>query len=89
MGTDNFKSLTRRVILSQTNPVAEIAALPAFVSSCSLIASYWTEEYRGRAWCQAELLMARAFCAVPVVMRVREVRFDQSTVQISLDAWYS
>jgi hypothetical protein len=34
--------------VDQTNPVAEIAALPAFVSSCSMIASYWTEEYKGR-----------------------------------------
>jgi hypothetical protein len=56
--------------VDQTNPVAEICALPAFVSSCSLIASYFTEGYKGRAWCQAELLMARAFCALPVVMRV-------------------
>jgi hypothetical protein len=56
--------------VDQTDPVAEICALPAFVSSCSLIASYFTEEYKGRAWCQAELLVARAFCALPVVMRV-------------------
>ena len=56
--------------VDQTNPVAEIASLPAFVSSCTMIASYFTEEYKGRAWCQAELLMARAFCALPVVMRV-------------------
>jgi len=34
--------------VDQTNPMAEIAALPAFVSSCSMIASYWTEEYKGR-----------------------------------------
>ena len=56
--------------VDQTNPEAEICALPAFVSSCSLIASYFTEEYRGRGWCQAELLVSRAFCALPVVMRV-------------------
>jgi hypothetical protein len=48
----------------QTNRVAEICALPALASSCSLIASYFTEEYKGRTWCQAELLMARAFCAL-------------------------
>ena len=56
--------------VDQKDPVAEICALPAFVSSCSLIASYYTEEYKGRAWCQAELLVSRAFCALPVVMRV-------------------
>ena len=56
--------------VDQTNPKEEICALPAFVSSCSLIASYFTDEYKGRAWCQAELLVSQAYCALPVVMCV-------------------
>jgi len=58
--------------VDQTNPKEEICALPAFVSSCSLIASYFTDEYKGRAWCQAELLVSQAYCALPVVMCVPE-----------------
>jgi hypothetical protein len=35
-----------------------------------MIASYWTDEYVGRAWCRAELLVARGFCSLPLVLRV-------------------
>ena len=41
--------------------VPYMAALPAYVAVCQIVAAYWTEGYPRRAWCQAELLMGYAF----------------------------
>mgnify|MGYP001395653595 CR=1 FL=1 len=36
--------------------VPYMAALPAYVAVCAVVAAYWTERYASRAWCQAEML---------------------------------
>ena len=41
--------------------VPYMAALPAYVAVCAVVAAYWTERYASRAWCQAEMLMGFAF----------------------------
>ena len=46
--------------VDQTAPGPDMAALPAYVSTCSLILSYWHEDYTSRAWCQARRRRARA-----------------------------
>mmetsp|Transcript_67287 Transcript_67287/g.166155 ORF Transcript_67287/g.166155 Transcript_67287/m.166155 type:complete len:388 (-) Transcript_67287:149-1312(-) len=67
-GSLGFVSPTPEVLLfidwccvDQINPGPEIAALPAFVAVSTMLASYWTDEYETRAWCQAEMLMAYGF----------------------------
>ena len=41
--------------------VPYMAALPAYVAVCAIVAAYWTKGYASRAWCQAEILMGHAF----------------------------
>ena len=41
--------------------VPYMAALPAAVAVCAVVATYWTEAYESRAWCQTEMLMGYAF----------------------------
>mmetsp|Transcript_33872 Transcript_33872/g.79009 ORF Transcript_33872/g.79009 Transcript_33872/m.79009 type:complete len:220 (-) Transcript_33872:141-800(-) len=61
--------------VDQTNPMPENIALPAYVSACSGILAYDTAEYRERAWCRVELLMAYAFCATGDVVFTLESGF--------------
>lgn len=47
--------------VDQTNPGPDMAALPAYVAISTAIAAYWNDEYKNRAWCQVELMMAYMF----------------------------
>lgn len=49
--------------VDQDNPVPEMSALPAYVSTCQAIVCLDSPEYMSRAWCQVELMMAYAFMA--------------------------
>ena len=44
--------------VDQSDPSADMVALPASVSVCSSILCYGTPGYEQRSWCQVELLMA-------------------------------
>ena len=46
---------------NQDAPGPDMAALPAYAAACAGIVSAWNDEYKQRAWCQVELLMAYAF----------------------------
>ena len=45
----------------QTNLGPDMVALPAYAATCSAFVVYETGDYKERAWCQVEQLMAYAF----------------------------
>ena len=45
---------------NQDAPGPDMAALPAYAAACAGIVSAWNDEYKERAWCQVELLVAYA-----------------------------
>ena len=49
--------------VDQSNPLPEIAALPAYVACCSGIMAAYNETYMTRGWCRVEILNAFAFCS--------------------------
>ena len=49
--------------VDQSNPMPEIAAIPAYVACCSGIMAAYNDTYMSRAWCRVEILNAFAFCS--------------------------
>ena len=45
----------------QNAPGPDMAALPAYAAACAGIVAAWGDEYKNRAWCQVELLVANAY----------------------------
>ena len=45
----------------QNAPGPDMAALPAYAAACAGIVAAWGAEYKDRAWCQVELLVANAY----------------------------
>ena len=61
--------------VDQTNPAADMAALPATAAICHMAVTAWSADYSSRAWCQVELMMMHAFNTTGAAVLVVEEGF--------------